>query len=444
MTYPNSAAVVAGQATEAAQYNNLRMDAVFLGGDPAASGTLWDLLYMSIGQISLQQNGAAGIILTANNTEPAAVMIDGLIYRVTNTLSYTMSAEYFPAAGYYSIYAAAAAAGAFTLGVGTNIPSHARKIGGFIWTGSFIIRGTLRTVSEEAISAGKNPFVCSGRLTLASATPIPDEDITNAETLYFTPYGGNEISLYLGGQWVVFNFSEISMRLSGLQREIPYDIFLTVTSSGFELVSQIWGSASVRSVGFVMQDGIPVSSADRSRRYLGTICLNSAGYGEDTKTGRLVWNEYNRVMRPILAPLVTSKTIGAVHMNVWAPYFDEDAPVVRILAPKVDCDFELLGVGKTEAISENDRSYQRAAAIGILQDPMTEAPYTNNACCAEVFGATYGNGPDVLRIGNTGSKFLGYHQYYLGYWSNYSFRPSGVQFKSSSGENPGLYGKIFA
>ena len=48
MTYPNSSAVVAGQATEADQYNFLRNDALCLGGDPAASGTLRDLLYQGM------------------------------------------------------------------------------------------------------------------------------------------------------------------------------------------------------------------------------------------------------------------------------------------------------------------------------------------------------------------------------------------------------------
>ena len=45
MIYPMSTAVVAGQAAEADQYNFLRNDALCLGGDPAASGTLRDLLY---------------------------------------------------------------------------------------------------------------------------------------------------------------------------------------------------------------------------------------------------------------------------------------------------------------------------------------------------------------------------------------------------------------
>lgn len=443
MTYPNSAPVIAGQATEAAQYNNLRADALCLGADPAASGTLRDLLFDSVGQISFQQSGSGGIQLNASDSSPAAVMIEGQIYSVVSNLTYTMTADNFPASGYYAIYAISASDGSFSLGVGTSIPAHARKIGGLVWSGSYIIRGTIRNELTEAIYFGKNPFVCNGRLTLASAAPIPDEDIINAEELYFSPYGGNEVSLYLGGMWVVFAFSEISMSLSGLQREIPYDIFLTTNSAGLTLMSRMWGSASVRSVALERQDGILVSSSSRAERYLGTICINAAGRGEDSKSGRLVWNEYNRVARPVLVPLVTSKTQGAGSMNSWVPYYNEDAPVARVLIPKSDCDFELSGVGKTSPISESDRSYMRSAAIGILQDPLTESPYTNNANCADVFLASFGNGTEVCKIENSGSKFIGYHKYYLGYWSNYAFNPQGTTFKTSAGEAPGLIGKIW-
>ena len=443
MTYPNSVAVVAGQATEAAQYNNLRADALCLGADPAASGTLRDLLCGAAGQITLQQVGTNGVQLVASDSMPAAVMIDNQIYSVASSLTYSMSADNFPAAGYYSIYVVALASGAFSLGVGTSIPAHGRKIGGLIWSGTFIVRGSIRNELTEAIFAGKNPFVCNGRLSLASGTPVPDDDIYNAEDLYFSPYLGNEVSLFLGGQWVVFSFTEISMSLSGLQREIPYDVFLTVASAGLQLVSQMWGSASVRSVALVRQDGILVSSADRSLRYLGTVCVNAAGFGEDSKAGRLVWNAYNRISRSVLALIATSKTQGTAHMNNWAPYYDEDAPVVRLLVPSVECDFDLEGVGMGFPISESDRGYGRGAALGILKDPMTVSPYTGNASCVPVFTHTNGAGPITVGMHNFGADVIGYHRYYLGFWSNYSFYPIGTSM-TASGEKPGLQGVIWS
>lgn len=443
MTYPNSVAVVAGQATEAAQYNNLRADALCLGGDPAASGTLRDLLCGAAGQITLQQVGTNGVQLVASDSAPAAVMIDNQIYSVASSLNYSMSADNFPAAGYFSIYAVALASGAFSLGVGTSIPAHGRKIGGLIWSGAFIVRGTIRNEMTEMIYAGKNPFVCSGRLTLASNTPVPDDDIAIGEDLYYTPYNGNDVSLYLGGQWVVFSFAEIAMKLTGLQREIPYDIFLTVTAAGLALSAQIWGSASVRAMALYRQDGILVSSADSSQRYLGTICLNAAGYGEDSKTGRLVWNAYNQVARPVLAQIVTSKTQGTSLMNNWIPYYNEDAPNVRLLVPSAESQLELEGVGISSPISESDREYLRTVALGILQDPMTESPYTGNQSVAPIYTHSFGNAPLIVRMNNYGTRIIGYHRYYLGFWTNYSFYPVGTSV-TGSGEKPGLMGIIWA
>lgn len=58
--------------------------------------------------------------------------------------------------------------------------------------------------------------LCQGRLTLTSGTPVTTSDVTAASTLYFTPYGGNKITLYTGVYWQPFTFTERSLALSGL------------------------------------------------------------------------------------------------------------------------------------------------------------------------------------------------------------------------------------
>lgn len=65
----------------------------------------------------------------------------------------------------------------------------------------------------------------NGRLTLESGVPNPKRDMVGKSTLYFTPYLGNSLSLYVGGRWVIRTFSEISKALSGLSSDFPYDIF---------------------------------------------------------------------------------------------------------------------------------------------------------------------------------------------------------------------------
>ena len=444
MTYPLSSEVVAGQATEAAQYNNLRADALYLGADPAASGTVRDLLYSSYGSLALSALGSNTIQLTASATAPAAVMINGAIYSVTSTLTLPLSAIEIPDAGRYTIYAVASSGGAFVLSLTAS--GSAREIGSFLWDGVGIIPGTVHNLAEMAmLRAVCSPASAHGRLTLVAGDPVPDADIDQSAILYFVPYRGNLIGLYLFGGWEYFSFSALSIGKNQISAGVPVDIFLSADSSGLHLSAVAWVSNGARASGTLQWvDGVRVSGSDASMRYLGTVALNAAGNFEDSRTGRLVWNENNRLSRPILARLSTAKVNGTNHINSWAPYFDEDAPVVKLLVPGNDCDFLLEGVGLSSSISESDRSYLRAAALGIMQDPVWTSPYTGNKNCAAVFTHSCGNAPLNSYANNYNSEFQGVHDYVLGFWSNYNFYPTGVSFESSMNEVPGLCGQIMA
>lgn len=444
MTYPLSSEVVAGQATEAAQYNNLRTDALYLGADPASSGTVRDLLYSSFGSLALSALGSNTIQLVASETSPAAVMISGAVYSVSSTLTLPLSAIDVPDAGRYTIYAVAGSGGAFSLALTAS--GSAREIGTFLWDGSGIIPGTVHNLAEMAVlHAVCSPASAHGRLTLVAGDPVPDADIDQSAILYFVPYRGNLIGLYLFGGWEYFQFSALSIGKNQIAAGVPVDIFLSADSSGLHLSAVAWGSNGARASGTLQWvDGVRVSGSDASMRYLGTVALNAAGNFEDSRTGRLVWNENNRLARPILAKLSTAKVQGTNHINSWAPYFDEDAPVVKLLVPGNDCDFDLEGVGINSPISESDRGYLRAAALGILQDPEWSSPYTENVNRVPCFTHTCGNTPISCRIDNYDSSFQGVHEYVLGFWSNYSFYPIGTSLSVSMGEKPGLCGQVMA
>ena len=69
--------------------------------------------------------------------------------------------------------------------------------------------------------------VFNGRLTLVSGVPNPKQDQTAKTTLYWTPYNGNQISLYDGAStWNTRTFSEISLALGTLTDATMYDVFL--------------------------------------------------------------------------------------------------------------------------------------------------------------------------------------------------------------------------
>ena len=128
-------------------------------------------------------------------------------------------------------------------------------------------------------------------------------------------------------------------------------------------------------------------------------------------------------------------------MGNWAPYYDADAPVVRVLLPCADAEFVLEGVGLGSEISESDRAYGRAAAVGICRDMVMESPYTGNENCADVFTHTNGNAPVRVTVRSRDAAFLGCHSYTLAFWSNYSFYPIGTNL-STCGEHPGLTGYV--
>lgn len=444
MSYPLSSEVVPGDATEAAQYNNLRSDALFLGGADGASGTVRDLLYSAVGNLPLSAAGSNTILITASNIAPAALMIGGTVYAVTSNVSLSLSSVDLPNPGRYTVYAAAASGGTFTLSLLSS--GSCRAVGSFLWDGVGIIPGTVHSLKElEIIQASRQPAAAAGRLTLVSGDPCPEMDISQASTLYFVPYHGNEIGLYLWGSWEYFTFSGLSLGTSGLVREMPYDIFLGVSSEGLELTAVSWGTASARPAGTLQYiDGVRVSGSDSSKRYLGTIALNAGGSFEDSRTGRLIWNENNQISRPIFSKLLTTKSQGTGHMNCWAPYYDEDAPQVRLLVPTSDCEFKLTGIGLSSPISESDRGYQRAAAVGIIRDAMMVSPYTGNKPCSLAGTHGFGNGPMNTETENNSAEFIGLHSYTLGFWTNYTFYPAGTNLADVTGLYPGLFGKINA
>ena len=444
MSYPLSSAVTAGQATEADQYNDLRRDALYLGQDPACSGNLLELLYQGSGDIRLTRVSAASIRLEASEEAPCALMIGGRICSVRSEVTLSLNSAVLPAPGRYGIYAVGGTDGSFSLRASAGAPAGGRQIGTFLWSGGGIIPGSVHDMKEwEQIRSAEAAPEIRGRLTLVSGEPVPDADIFYGETLYFTPYQGNSAALYLGGGWEVFRFTELSLRLSGFQRGIPHDVFLSADENGLQLSAQSWGTTGARPGGMLArQDGVRVSGGDSGKRYLGSFVLNAAGFGEDSRQSRLIWNENYRLPRLLVSRLSTTKNRGESHENCWAPYYDEDAPEVQVLLPAADAEFSLTGVGISSPISESDRGYSRSAAVGICRDMMKQSPYTGNENYAPVFTHSWGNGPMTVSVQNQDSSFLGIHSYTLAFWSNYGFYPAGTALAGVCGECPGLIGSV--
>ena len=153
-------------------------------------------------------------------------------------------------------------------------------------------------------------YPCNGRLTLESGVPFSTTDQSAKTTLYFTPYKGNKISLYDGSAiWNTLSFTELSITLAGLTASKPYDVFCYNNAGTATLELLVWTNATTRATALTTQNGVLVKSGATTRRYLGTIYINSSGGQTDATTvKRYVWNYYNRLQRSLIVTEATAHT----------------------------------------------------------------------------------------------------------------------------------------
>jgi hypothetical protein len=175
-----------------------------------------------------------------------------------------------------------------------------------IATISGILRNDIVAVSGLVVSSNllilERPVI-QGRLTLESAVPVSMTDQSNKQTLYYTPYLGDRITLWNGSSWSTASFTEKSISLAGLSINTAYDIFGYFSSNTLALeIGTAWSGLSTRSVALTRgSNGIYTKSGDLSRRYLGTIVTNgtAGGFTDDNLSTRYVWNVNNRVNRKV-------------------------------------------------------------------------------------------------------------------------------------------------
>lgn len=142
--------------------------------------------------------------------------------------------------------------------------------------------------------------VADGRLTLESGVPISTSAQSNKTTLYYTFYTGNKIGLYDGTSWHVRTFAELSIAVGAYTASKPYDIWVYDNAGTPALDSTVWTDATTRATALAYQDGVLVKSGAATRRYVGTIYIDSGQKCQDTVLLRYVYNYYNRINRKLL------------------------------------------------------------------------------------------------------------------------------------------------
>lgn len=122
------------------------------------------------------------------------------------------------------------------------------------------------------------------------------------------PYTGR-ISLYDGTRWTLNETGTVVLPLTATSGNV-YDVFAYLSSGVVKLETLVWTSTTVRGTWLGTQNGVLVKSSDTTRRYIGTVYANGTNTTEDSAANRFIWNQYNRVPRPFVAPLPTSVTIS--------------------------------------------------------------------------------------------------------------------------------------
>ncbi|OWY61873.1 hypothetical protein B7486_61470, partial [cyanobacterium TDX16] len=143
---------------------------------------------------------------------------------------------------------------------------------------------------------GLQPAEPGGRLTLTSGSPVSG-DVAATSNVYYCPYKHNRITLWDGTRWVALSFSEVTMTLSGMTANRPYDVFAYISAGALAIERLVWTSDSARATGISLQDGRYCKTGDKTRLYLGTFYASSTTETQDTVPSRFVWNMYHRVER---------------------------------------------------------------------------------------------------------------------------------------------------
>ncbi len=232
--------------------------------------------------------------------------------------------------------------------------------------------------------------VAQGRLTGLTGVPFTVADLASISTIYFTPHGGNSISIYDGTRWKMYAFSELSLALSGLTTSTNYDVFVYDNAGTLTLkLGTAWTSNTARVSGsageIVKQDGVYVNKyteggmASLTGRYLGTIRATGAtttadSYGGASQAGgkRFVWNVNNRIRRD-LSVIDTTNTWGYTTATWHAANAQSNNKVeyvVGLSEQAVEADVSAIAVNDTSPVNAH-------VGVGVDSTSANSAKITN-------------------------------------------------------------------
>jgi hypothetical protein len=279
--------------------------------------------------------------------------------------------------------------------------------------------------------------ICEGRLTATTAVPVTTANVSGVTSIFYTPYMGNRIALYDGtSSWLVRTFAEITISLVGLTASKPYDIFAYDNAGTVTIETLVWTNTTTRATALTLQNGVYVKSGATTRRYLGTVYINSSGgQTDDTLLKRYIWNYYHRVPRGLAVFETTNSWTYTT--NTWRQANGATGNQVEIMVGVAEVPLSLaLRVG----FSHSAGAIRATVAIG--QDSTSATPSATTGAWGSVApaGITF---QSVAAIYET-FPVVGYHFYP---WMEISEASGtmtwyGDNGSNAEGPNSGMVGSI--
>lgn len=164
---------------------------------------------------------------------------------------------------------------------------------------------SLSTVNTGVVT----PVLPQGRLTFTASTPLMSGDVTGAstETIRYTAYGGNKITLYDGASWNEYTLSsDVTLATPGSTGAM-YSIFLKDVADTLTLETVAWTDDTTPGPAEISWlDGLAVLATDNTKLYLGDIRTIGSGQSEHSTSRRLLVNAWNTEPYDLKAVLDTN------------------------------------------------------------------------------------------------------------------------------------------
>ncbi len=159
------------------------------------------------------------------------------------------------------------------------------------------------TAASTGSGASQTVKPCEGRLTLVPGNPVPITNVIGATTLYYTPYIGDQISLFDGvSTWSSSTFTEWGVAVP-TATNANYDVFVYINGGTNAMALTAWSNDTTRATSLVRQNGVLVKNGATVQRFVGCIRVMTNACDMAVVGGNIpvpgafnmcVWNTYNR------------------------------------------------------------------------------------------------------------------------------------------------------